>query len=155
MCESEKKSQKERSPSTYRSMRQERYDLESWRHSASLVPRWDLMHLRYDNMICLHSPGYATSAARYALSVPGRGQRERIYHRDRGGTSHAQACKGLSWSAVQTRAAKGKETVRIWLLDLLPKACATKSTHIASSSSPAARSVMAKKGWVGTEALVE
>jgi hypothetical protein len=42
---------------TYRSMRQPRYDLDNWRHSGSLVPRWDRIHLRYDSIIDLHSPG--------------------------------------------------------------------------------------------------
>jgi hypothetical protein len=41
---------------TYRSIRHERYDLERLRHSGSLVPRWDLMHRRYESMISLHSP---------------------------------------------------------------------------------------------------
>ena len=47
---------KKRGKGTYRSMRQERYDLERPRHSGSLVPRWDLMHRRYESMMSLHSP---------------------------------------------------------------------------------------------------
>jgi hypothetical protein len=40
LCEREGRS------GTYRSIRQDRYDFDRLRHSGSLVPRWDLMHLR-------------------------------------------------------------------------------------------------------------
>jgi hypothetical protein len=49
--------EEKKAPNTYRSIRQERYDFESSRHSGSFEPRWDLMHLRYESMMCLHSPG--------------------------------------------------------------------------------------------------
>ena len=42
---------------TYRSIRQDRYDFDKSRHSGSLLPRWDLMHRRYESMILLHSSG--------------------------------------------------------------------------------------------------
>ena len=50
---------------TYRSIRQDRYDLERLRHSGSFVPRWDLMHRRYESMMLLHSPGMQGQHGRY------------------------------------------------------------------------------------------